>query len=61
MNIKKALENEIKKFKQVQDKIIEKKSFPGSEFDESLKELYCNFQNDIDALERVKSIFKYRT
>ena len=60
MNLKKALENEIEKFKQVQTKIIETKTIPGSEKDENLKELYCLFQNDIDALERVRSIFKYR-
>jgi hypothetical protein len=60
MNLKKALENEIEKFKQVQTKIIETETILGSEKEENLKELYCLFQNDIDALERVKSIFKYR-
>ena len=60
MNLKKALENEIEKFKEIQTKIIETKTTPGSEKDENLKELYCSYQNDIDALERVKDIFKYR-
>ena len=50
------IHSEIKKLVSIQDKIINTPTLVGSRKDNELRDLYCSYQSDIDALKRAKAL-----